>query len=284
MARNASGIFLPTDVWAATGDKSAPPFPITDGWDSSYSTPGNPGPQRTVFNNEFNKLSALAVDVNQYGCNLPWSNAVDYLANAYVVGSDNKIYVAVAASGPDNGGAVDPTTDVSHAHWNITIASQSPNAVAIEGGNINNTDIGSGGAAGGVFTQAYDDGSAPVDSNQLTNKDYVDSQVASATEIKAMLTGNTNGTSPTITYSKNIATFTHLSTGVYGVTFTTPIVSAEYVPILTFGYNSITGLLNYRFTVIDSSKTINGFEFEIQDATDALVDNALPVYFVIFYG
>lgn len=165
-----------------------------------------------------------------------------------------------------------------------TMARQNADAVKITGGSINGTDIGDEVPGGGVFSQAYDNGGTPTASNQLTNLDYVDQQIATATEVKAMLTGNTNGTSPTIAYSKNIATFTHLSTGVYGITFTTPLISAEYVPLLTLGYNSITSALNYRLTIIDASKTVNGFEFEIQDASDALVDNALPTYLAVFYG
>ena len=42
---------------------------------------------------------------------------LSYLAGAHILGSDGKEYVAVANSGPSDGGAVDPTTDSLFAKW-----------------------------------------------------------------------------------------------------------------------------------------------------------------------
>jgi len=47
-----------------------------------------------------------------------WDISTDYAADANVISTTtHRIYQAVQASGPGNGGAVDPTTDTDASHW-----------------------------------------------------------------------------------------------------------------------------------------------------------------------
>ncbi|AUR91512.1 hypothetical protein NVP1161O_070 [Vibrio phage 1.161.O._10N.261.48.C5] len=49
--------------------------------------------------------------------NARWDSAANYLAGTSVVSSDNMTYKARVASGPDYGGAVNPSTDTDWSHW-----------------------------------------------------------------------------------------------------------------------------------------------------------------------
>lgn len=46
-----------------------------------------------------------------------WTNAYDYPVATVVRGGDGVLYYSVAQSGPNVGGAQDPTVDVSHTYW-----------------------------------------------------------------------------------------------------------------------------------------------------------------------
>lgn len=61
-------------------------------------------------------LTSTNVTEDDYG---EWDNSTDYAAEEYVIvtGTTHKVYRAVQASGPGNGGAVDPTTDTDSSHW-----------------------------------------------------------------------------------------------------------------------------------------------------------------------
>lgn len=104
MSRNSSGIF--TSVFAENGDKSAPTFTFTDGWDSDYAPGGGKYPEREVFNYLYNQLYALGVDVNENGAALPWDTTITYNQGAFVIGSDFNVYLGLTASNQGN----DPTS------------------------------------------------------------------------------------------------------------------------------------------------------------------------------
>lgn len=74
-------------------------------------------PSYLDFQGVLNALSAHAVFM-QSGAHFSWSNALDYPAGCFVLGSDGKLYQALLASGPGySAGAKNPTT--SAAHWQI---------------------------------------------------------------------------------------------------------------------------------------------------------------------
>lgn len=90
----------------------------TDGFPAQCSLPLSAGgipPARADFNGIFNAITQSERFTQEGGVWL-WSNAVDYAASRMVLGSDGKLYWSAAQSGPNVGGAVDPTTD-NGAYW-----------------------------------------------------------------------------------------------------------------------------------------------------------------------
>ena len=106
MARDSDSIFNSDDIWALTGEKNAPSFPINSGWGSVYST--TELPSRETFNYWFYRLSLLAEQINAYGGNLIWDTSIPYKQSAVVIGSDNLRYEATT-----NNSAVDPVGDLT---------------------------------------------------------------------------------------------------------------------------------------------------------------------------
>ena len=103
------------------------------GWPALTALPleaGGVAPQREYFN-AVNKLLSQHTCFQQAGAVYPWSNTLDYPANATVQGSDGATYRAVKPSGPDTPnadgggmvGPVDPVGDES-GHWQraVTLA------------------------------------------------------------------------------------------------------------------------------------------------------------------
>ena len=85
----------------------------TDGFPSQCSLPLSAGgipPARADFNGIFNTMSR-SERFTQEGGIWAWDATVDYAANRLVLGSDGLLYWSVAQSGPNVGGAQDPTTD-----------------------------------------------------------------------------------------------------------------------------------------------------------------------------
>lgn len=85
----------------------------TDGFPSQCSLPLSAGgipPARADFNGIFNTMSQ-SIRFGQEGGVWTWDATVDYAANRVVLGSDGLLYWSVAQSGPNVGGAQDPTTD-----------------------------------------------------------------------------------------------------------------------------------------------------------------------------
>lgn len=90
----------------------------TDGFPTQCSLPlasGGIPPARADFNGVFNTMSQ-SIRFGQEGGVWTWDATVDYAANRLVLGSDGLLYWSVAQSGPNVGGAQDPTTD-DGTHW-----------------------------------------------------------------------------------------------------------------------------------------------------------------------
>ena len=88
-------------------------FAEADGWPLAYGTPGSGSePQREVFNWQWRRMTALAVELLTHGGGLPWDSRISYLHPASVMGSDGMLYQSVQDSTNQ-----DPTTDASDTHW-----------------------------------------------------------------------------------------------------------------------------------------------------------------------
>ena len=88
-------------------------FAEADGWPLAYGTPGSGSePQREVFNWQWRRLTALAVELLTHGGGLPWDSRISYLHPASVMGSDGMLYQSVQDSTNQ-----DPTTDASNTYW-----------------------------------------------------------------------------------------------------------------------------------------------------------------------
>ena len=88
-------------------------FAEADGWPLAYGTPGSGSePQREVFNWQWRRLTALAVELLTHGGGLPWDSRISYLHPASVMGSDGMLYQSVQDSTNQ-----DPTTDASDTYW-----------------------------------------------------------------------------------------------------------------------------------------------------------------------
>ena len=91
----------------------------TDGFPSQCSLPLSAGgipPARADFNGIFNTMSQ-SIRFGQEGGVWTWDATVDYAANRVVLGSDGLLYWSVAQSGPNLGGAQDPTLDTAQTYW-----------------------------------------------------------------------------------------------------------------------------------------------------------------------
>ena len=120
--RKKDGIYLKKNIWAdnkpdqcTEPDKGKFPFTENDGWGISFSEPGGNPPERTLMNRNFNKIGALAYDVNRFGSNLPWDVSVAYEMGAVVIGVDNKTYRSEKASTGQ-----DPTKDTGE-NWKFAV-------------------------------------------------------------------------------------------------------------------------------------------------------------------
>lgn len=91
----------------------------TDGFPTQCSLPlasGGIPPARADFNGVFNTMSQ-SIRFGQEGGVWTWDATVDYAANRVVLGSDGLLYWSVAQSGPNVGGAQNPTADTAHVYW-----------------------------------------------------------------------------------------------------------------------------------------------------------------------
>lgn len=85
MARDTDGIWDDDSKWATDGDTAEPTYDRTDGWGVTFSQEGGDAPARPVFNKLLLQLFSLGIDVNKFGCGLPYNATVDYAIEAIVV-------------------------------------------------------------------------------------------------------------------------------------------------------------------------------------------------------
>ena len=117
MARDPDSLTI--EKWATTGDVRTPEdrgLNEAVGWPADFSQVGGRRPTRELFNWLFRVLTAMAVELNSHGL-LEWSNQVDYQHPAAVLASDGMVYLSKLASGPNQGGAIDPTGSQGSTRW-----------------------------------------------------------------------------------------------------------------------------------------------------------------------
>ncbi len=119
MARDEQSLKIKS--WAESGDRAEPEAasPVLDraeGWTSVFSQVGGEAPQREVFNQLFREITGMLVELNKHGGLLEWSSGQDYEHPAFVTTATGKIYVSTRASGPNEGGAVNPISN-SPVRW-----------------------------------------------------------------------------------------------------------------------------------------------------------------------
>ena len=137
-----------TIPWAANGQKAAIPnateaagrasWPV--GFPEVNALPLEAGgipPNYLDFQGVLYALSVHAM-YGQTGARYAWNSAIDYPDGAYVRGSNGVEYVAIAASGPDSGGAVDPAGADASQFWARVHTSQEvvPGIVVAFAGNV----------------------------------------------------------------------------------------------------------------------------------------------------
>ena len=87
-------------------------------------TAGGIAPQREDFN-AINKLFSQHIYFQQSGGRYPWQSTLNYIVGCFVLGSDGKMYEALAASGPDVPD-VGPKNPLSNSdYWRDTTISPS---------------------------------------------------------------------------------------------------------------------------------------------------------------
>lgn len=96
-------------------------------------TAGGVAPMREDFNAVF-KLLSQHVHFLQSGSLYTWSNALDYLKGAHILGSNGVEYIAQASSGPNvpDVGAQNPVSD-DGTHWRAVNSGNDAGAVPIGG-------------------------------------------------------------------------------------------------------------------------------------------------------
>ena len=100
---------------AASGNIAAPStvgLTQSEGYPSSYKTPSGDNPEMEIIQWLWRAWSGMLVEVNEWGCGLPWDDGIAYLQYALVLGSDGDHYVAVRANTNRN-----PTTDSNNSDW-----------------------------------------------------------------------------------------------------------------------------------------------------------------------
>lgn len=106
------------------------------GWPAITALPleaGGVAPQREYFN-AVNKLLSQHIFFLQSGGVYPWSDGLNYLAGAHVLGSNSHEFVALQQSGPDTGtGPKNPTNAANSDYWRDITAALSAGYVTLDG-------------------------------------------------------------------------------------------------------------------------------------------------------
>ena len=132
----------------------------TDGFPAQCSLPLSAGgipPARADFNGLFNTMTQ-SLRYGQEGGVWAWDATVDYGTNRLVLGSDGLLYWSIAQSGPNVGGAQDPTAD-DGTYW------QAPAVKTQPLGDSSTASVNSAWVRGLLSAEIYVDGSNGNDSN-----------------------------------------------------------------------------------------------------------------------
>lgn len=231
MARDSDSLL--NEKWADGGDTSTPESEGLDrneGWDISFSTPGGPAPQRTVYNELFKEITAMLVEINSKGGFLDYdSTTINYVVGAGVKGSDNVLYFATAVNGPATV-TKDPTVGANRPGFWISFDEK---VVAAAGSPLT--------TKGDLFTFDTADARLPVGANDETL--IADSAQSLGVKwgipvpvgqgvAKAWVNFNGEGTL-SVRDSFNITSVVDNGTGLYTVNWDTDFPNTNYA--ITFG-------------------------------------------------
>ena len=137
MPRDPNAIYQ-GDSFADGGDVTDPVthgITLSAGYDVSYEQAGGNRPPRQVFNWFWRLVTSFISEINRRG--LPeWDASIDYEHPAAVLGSNSQIYTSTADSGPNSGGAVDPTGLMGSTRWRSSQGTTPPNATTGQRGII----------------------------------------------------------------------------------------------------------------------------------------------------
>ena len=126
---------------------------------------GGVPPSYLDFQGVLNVLSAHNF-FQQSGAHYTWANSLDYPVGAFVMGSDNKLYQALQASGPGySAGAKNPTT--SAAYWSVVPLASDIQALQLENTAAAHNGVYRGKNLTGIYT--LDQLSAKVQANDWSD-------------------------------------------------------------------------------------------------------------------
>ena len=114
-------------LWADRGDRTDPDDASLNptlnrlvGWTAIFSSSGGRTPRRRVMNQILREITGFCLETMQRG--IPeWDNEIDYRQYA-IVQRNGDLWKGESASGPNNGGAVDPATPAQSTWSRISTA------------------------------------------------------------------------------------------------------------------------------------------------------------------
>jgi hypothetical protein len=182
----------------------------TDGFPAQCSLPLSAGgipPARADFNGIFNTMTQ-SERFTQEGGVWAWDATVDYGTSRVVLGSDGKLYWSIAQSGPNVGGAQDPTTD-NGTYWGALPAKALSAAKGITIGGLEVAAVENTAAAhNGIYrgkdlTSIYslDDLHTKMQNNDWTDL-YIGDFITKPVSIS--YSGTLDGETITVSYSGNM--------------------------------------------------------------------------------
>lgn len=244
MSRISDGIF--ETQFCTAGDKAVPPFNAElDGFPPSYSQAGGDKPERTTFNQLFNQLIALGVDVNTMGAALAWDSTVNYAQYALVTGSDGSLYTAVISNT-----GVDPVTDAGST-W-----TQVPNAQTISDLIASYASEGAGGSAAGTTLIGHTGQTLFQKLTDLDNElTIINQRLDSIDDENKVLAVGYIAANGTLGTSFGISNVIKIAGGVYDIYLTTPVTSETVVSVLILQQPPGSSIYSNTYTINDVSGT-----------------------------